>query len=108
MTILDFCQKLQLEVVAAAEPQEVQGIFCGDLVSWILANAQAGDALCSVNVNDNMLAAAKKLGLACVIACHGSPCASVRKTALEQGVWLLRTGQPMAQFVKQAWEALQE
>lgn len=108
MDILSFCQKMQLEVLAEAGRQEVRGVFCGDLVSWILAHAKAGDALCSVNVNENMLAAAKKLGLSCVIACHNSPCKALQKIANKQGIWLFSSPEPMAELAKKALEALSE
>ncbi len=108
MDILSFCQKMQLEILAEGGSGEVRGVFCGDLVSWILSHAQAGDALCSVNVNENMLAAAKKLELSCVIACHGSPCEYLQKTAAARGIWLLRSREPMAELAKKALETLKE
>ena len=106
MDIFSFCQKMQQEVVAEAGRLDVSGIFCSDLVSWILAHARAGDALCSVNVNENMLAAAKKLNLSCVIACHGSPCEHLQKTAAAREIWLLRSYEPMAELAKKALEIL--
>ncbi len=108
MNITCFYQKLHLKMLSNAEETQVHGVFCGDLVSWILSHAKPGDALISVNVNENMLAAAKKLGLACVIACHGSPCESLRETADKQGIWLFSSDDPMAALAQKALAALAE
>ena len=77
------------------EPREVTGVFCGDLVSWAMVRAKAGDAWCTVMGGENVAAAAVLADCACVVLCHGAaPDADLLRAAKEHGVTLFAAGLP--------------
>lgn len=77
------------------EPREVTGVFCGDLVSWAMVRAKAGDAWCTVMGSENTVAAAMLAGCACVVLCHGAaPDAAMLRAAKEHGMTLFAADLP--------------
>lgn len=77
------------------EAREVAGVFCGDLVSWAMVRAGAGDAWCTVMGGENTVAAAVLAGCACVVLCHGAaPDAAMLRAARERGVTLFAADLP--------------
>ena len=75
--------------------RDVTGVFCGDLISWAMVRAEAGDAWCTVMGGENTVAAALLAGCACVVLCHGArPDAAMLRAAREHGVTLLTAEQP--------------
>ncbi len=75
--------------------RQVTGVFCGDLVSWALVRAKAGDAWCTVMVGENTVAAALLAGCACVVLCHGTEAsAAMLRAAKEHGVTLFAADLP--------------
>ena len=77
------------------EVREITGVFCGDLVSWAMVRAKAGDAWCTVMGSENAVAAALLAGCACVVLCHGAaPDAAMLRAAREHGMTLFAAGLP--------------
>lgn len=75
--------------------REVTGVFCGDLISWAMVRAKAGDAWCTVTGGENTVAAAVLAGCACVVLCHGAePDAAMLRAAKAHGVSLFAAGLP--------------
>ena len=77
------------------EAREVTGVFCGDLISWAMVRAKAGDAWCTVTGSENAVAAALLAGCACVVLCHGAkPDAAMLRAAKEHGMTLFAAELP--------------
>lgn len=51
---------------------EVIGAFVGDLLSWVIGNAQPSEALITVQAHLNVVAVAVLRELSCIIVCHGA------------------------------------
>ena len=49
----------------------IEGAYCGDLLSWVMGRASAGDAWITIMSNINVLAVASLADTACVILAEG-------------------------------------
>ena len=68
MTVRELAGQLGLEPVCEAEPdREVTGGYVGDLLSWVMGRAQAGDAWITIMSNNNVIAVATLTDAALVI-----------------------------------------
>ncbi len=68
----------------------VTGGYAGDLLSWVMGRAQAGDAWVTIMSNRNIVAVASLADVACVILAEGvSPDAGVCELAEQKGMNLL-------------------
>ena len=72
MTVKELAERLNLEPVSEAEPdREVEGGYTGDLLSWVMGNAQAGDVWITIMSNNNVVAVAVLVDVACVVLTEG-------------------------------------
>ncbi len=72
MTVLELASALALTPVALGDQQrEVTGGFAGDLLSWVMGRAQAGDAWVTIMSNANIVAVATLADTAAVILAEG-------------------------------------
>ncbi len=68
MTVRELIDTLHLTVLTAGElDAEVTGCYCGDLLSWVMSRAQAGDAWLTVMGNVNSVGVAVLADVACII-----------------------------------------
>lgn len=91
MTVQELTEYLGLSVLHMAEPERpVTGGYTGDLLSWVMGNAQSGDAWVTIMSNNNILAVATLTDCACVILSEGvRPDAGVLALAEQKGINLL-------------------
>ena len=74
MTVEELSRALSLETVVAGDGgREVTGGYCGDLLSWVMGRAQAGDAWITVMGNVNAVAVAVLADTACILLAEDSP-----------------------------------
>jgi hypothetical protein len=72
MTVKELAEKLSLEPICVAEPdREVTGGYAGDLLSWVMGRAQSGDAWITIMSNNNVVAVAVLVDVACVVLTEG-------------------------------------
>lgn len=72
MTVAEMACALNLEEIAAGDTQrEVTGGYAGDLLSWVMGRAQAGDAWVTIMSNANIVAVATLADTAAVILAEG-------------------------------------
>ena len=72
MTVQAMAEALRLTPLCMPEPdREVEGGYIGDLLSWVMGNAQSGDAWITIMSNDNVVAVAVLTDVACVILSEG-------------------------------------
>lgn len=93
MTVQNMVDKLQLRVLCEGDlSRKVTGGYCGDLLSWVMGRAQAGDAWITVMGNVNAVAVAVLADTACVILAEDSPLDEAALARAEmQGVTVLQS-----------------
>lgn len=94
MTLQELTTNLDLTVFHLAEPERaVIGAYCGDLLTWVMANAPADGAWLTIMSNVNVAAVAVLTDVSCIILTEGvKPDAPLLARAQTQGINLLGTG----------------
>ncbi len=68
MTLADFCSQLELcPFVVSDDSVTVQGVYCGDLLSDVLAHAETGHLWLTIQNHVNIVAVAQLRDVACII-----------------------------------------
>lgn len=69
MLVKDIKDKFDFKVVAGEKGlnNEVKGLYCCDLLSWVMSHAKERDAWITVQTHINIVAIASLLNLACII-----------------------------------------
>lgn len=93
MTVQALAEALSLTPLCVPEPdREVEGGYTGDLLSWVMGNAQSGDAWITIMSNDNVVAVAVLTDVACVILSEGVTLdARLRDLAEKKGINVFST-----------------
>ena len=93
MTVADLARTLNLTVFHSGElERDITGCYCGDLLSWVMGRAQAGEVWCTIMSNQNVAAVAVLSDVACVLLTEGVlPDEDLVKKAQVQGITLLGT-----------------
>ena len=93
MTVSEIAQKLSLKtIVSSDEEREVNGVYIGDLLSWVMGRAKADDAWITIMSNINIVAVAALVDTACIILAEDTVVDDdVKAVAEEKGVNILST-----------------
>ena len=59
-------------VVIADDTREIQGAYCGDLLSWVMGKAEENNAFVTIMTNVNVLAVASLINMSVVIICENA------------------------------------
>ncbi len=72
MTVKEICNRLDLKPLTGncGLDREVSGAYICDLLSWVMAHAQKGDAWITIQSHSNTIAVASLLELSCIIVCE--------------------------------------
>ncbi len=73
MLITKFAEKLGAKILTG-EPDknvEIKGIYCGDLLSWVMSHAPKSNAWVTVHTHLNIVAVASISELSCIIIPEG-------------------------------------
>ena len=91
MTVKQMAEALSLDVVCMPDgDREVTGGYAGDLLSWVMGRANAGDAWITIMSNVNVVAVASLADVACVIFSEDvMPDADAVVKAQKEGINLL-------------------
>lgn len=94
MTVDSFAEKYGFTTVVPAEPdREITGGYVGDLLSWVMGRASAGDAWITIMSNINIAAVAALTDVACIILAEGVQADDkVISVCREKGINLLYSG----------------
>ncbi len=108
MTVSQAVEALELTVFALPDPErEITGGYMGDLLSWVMGRAQAGDAWITIMSNQNVAAVAALSDVACVILTEDvKPDPDLLKKAQAQGIALLGTARSSFQTAAELSRAL--
>ena len=72
--------------------REIDGVYIGDLLSWVMGRAQSGNVWVTIMSNINILAVASLSDTSCIILAEGVTVdEEVIKTALEKEINILST-----------------
>ncbi len=95
MTAHELADRLSLQTVCEPEPdREVTGGYIGDLLSWVMGRAEAGDAWLTIMSNQNIVAVASLADPSMVILTEGvQPDEGVAALAERKGVNLYTSEQ---------------
>ena len=93
MTVTELQKALSLTPVSLPEgDREVEGVYIGDLLSWVMGRAQADNVWLTIMSNLNIVAVATLSDVSCILLCEGvTPDATVTETAQAKGVNILTT-----------------
>ena len=95
MTVDGLCNALSFEVVSQEEDREVNGVFCCDLLSVVMARAPENSVWVTVIGNVNTIAVASLTDVACIILAEGFFFDDAAISAAKGKVTLLRSGEPV-------------
>ena len=74
------------------EDREIEGIFTGDLLSWVMGRAQTGNVWLTIMSNQNVAAVALMAEVSCVVLTEGvRPDEALRQRAEQQNINILGT-----------------
>ena len=88
MTVGEMAKRLSLEPVAVPEEErEINGVYIGDLLSWVMGRAESGNAWITIMSNINIIAVASLADVSCILLAEGVTLEeSVRQTAEQKGI----------------------
>ena len=91
MKVSDLVLCEQFEVVTLPDKdREIDGVYVGDLLSWVMGRAQSGNAWITIMSNVNILAVASLADTACIILAESVKLEdSVLETAKQKGINIL-------------------
>ena len=87
MTVNELASALSLNPLAVPDGErEITGGYTGDLLSWVMGRARAGQAWITIMSNINIVAVAALADVSCIILAEGIlPPEEVQRTAQEKG-----------------------
>lgn len=93
MTVKQLTEALKLEVICMPEPErEITGGYTGDLLSWVMGRARAGNAWITIMTNVNIVAVATLAEPACIVLAEGVlPDKETVEKAVSVGVNILKS-----------------
>ena len=110
ITVEKLIDKLGLSVIELADGgREITGGYAGDLLSWVMGRAQAGDAWVTIMSNMNVAAVAQLTDVACVVFAEGvMPDSSALDKARMHGINMLGSPKGIFELCAQITEAMAE
>ena len=106
MTVTDLKNALNLTPVSLPEgDREAEGVYIGDLLSWVMGRAQADNVWLTIMSNLNIVAVATLSDVSCIILCEGVTLEeTVKNTAEAKGVNILATDKTAYDMAKRLAE----
>ncbi len=96
MTVHELKDALSLAAPALPDGErEVEGVYIGDLLSWVMGRAESGNAWITIMSNLNIVAVATLSDVSCILLCEGVlPDEAVTETAKAKGINILSSPLP--------------
>ena len=106
MKLAELAQKLELKTVTRSFDKEISGVYISDMVSDVIANAKAGNLLVTVQIHNNVIAAANLVDLSGIIVTQGKlPADDVVKMAEKAEIPIFSTDLNRWQVATKLYEA---
>jgi predicted transcriptional regulator len=106
MKLHEIAEKLDLKRATKAFDREVSGVYISDMVSDVIANAKAGNLLVTVQIHNNVIAAANLVDICGVVVTQGKqPTEDVEKMAEKAEITIYTTALNRWQVATKLYEA---
>jgi predicted transcriptional regulator len=106
MTLKDLAEKLQLKALNTLTDKPVTGVYISDMVSDVIANAKPGNLLVTVQVHNNVIAAANLVDVSGIVLTRGrKPADDMVALAEKAGIPVLLTDLNSWQVASMLFEA---
>ena len=91
MTVKTLCEKAEFSPISLPDgDREIEGVYCGDLLSWVMGKAQSGNAWITIMQNINVIAVASLSDVSCVILAENVKLdEDAQKAANDKGINIL-------------------
>lgn len=102
MTVHELASTLSLTVIALPDGDRcVEGVYIGDLLSWVMGRARADNVWLTIMSNQNIVAVATLSDVACILLCEGVvPDADVIELAVDREINILSSPLPAYELAK--------
>ncbi len=104
MLVRHIVETLSLEVLAGDDllDQEAEGGYAADLLSCVMAGAEAGDVWITLQTHANIVAVASLLGIVAIIVAEGAPVPEeTLAKAAQQDMIVLSCAEPVYETIAQ-------
>ena len=93
MTVEAFVNAIGFKTVCMPSPEkEIDGVYIGDLLSWVMGNANPGNLWITIMSNINIVAVATLVDAACIVLAEGvNPDPDALSAAQAKGVNIVTT-----------------
>ena len=106
MKLNDLATKLELKPATKVFDKEVTGVYISDMVSDVMANAKAGNLLVTVQIHNNVIAAANLVDMCGIVVTQGKqPTDDVIKMAEKAEIPIYTTELNRWQMATRLYEA---
>jgi BioD-like phosphotransacetylase family protein len=106
MGIKEVAEKLELKALTRMFEKNVTGVYITDMVSDVIANAKAGNVLVTVQVHNNVIAAANLVDVSGIIITRGrAPAPDTLSLAEKAGIPVFSTELNNWQVASKLFEA---
>lgn len=102
MLVRDIVDNLGLDVLSGEDllNQEAEGGYVADLLSCVMAGAEAGDVWITLQTHANIVAVASLLGIVAIIVAEGAPVPEeTLAKAAQQGMIVLSCSEPVYETI---------
>ena len=93
MKVKELCELEDFTALSLPSPErEIDGVYIGDLLSWVMGRAACDNAWITIMSNINILAVASLSDVSCIILSEGvNPDSDVLSTAKDKGINVITT-----------------
>ncbi len=106
MKLGELAEKLELKRVTALFEKEISGVYISDMVSDVIANAKPGNLLVTVQIHNNVIAAANLVDISGIVVTQGKlPADDVAKMAEKAEISIFSTDLNRWQVATKLYEA---
>lgn len=93
MTIQNFAKQFNFKVLCMPEPErEIDGVYIGDLLSWVMGKAESGNVWITIMSNINIVAVASLTDVSTILLSENvEPDVDALRTAEAKGINILST-----------------
>ncbi len=95
MTVKEIAQAINARTINEADfSRKVDGVYAGDLLSWVMGHGSENDAWVTIMSNNNVIAVSSLIDFSCVILAEGVvPDNDFIKLATEKNINILSCGE---------------
>ncbi len=106
MTTKELAERLELKGLTKVYEKAISGVYISDMVSDVIANAKAGNILVTLQVHNNVIAAANLVDVAAIVLTRGRTLPTEAISLAEKAeIPVFSTSMDSWQLARQLYEA---